>query len=785
MKQFFERFIIILTILTFHATSMEAAPFVRTFNAKEYDAHNRCFDVLCDNYGTVFVANFEGLLYYDGSSWRKLHTPGINRITRVFKGKDGKIYVCGHNFYGYLTADNWGNLLLTRAKGNDTKRYEGMEVEHTNILQLGSMRISVEQNNGLLVRGKNYRYELTDADGLASNNVSNIAYDEGQTVWAVTNHGISAINLPSPYRKFGEGQGLKGEVYSIGKIGNTLFAGTMQGLYRIDDNTVTQIGNIECACWKIIDDGSDALVVLTSEGRLRITLNGIQALPDDGSLQNYLDAANMKSMAETRIRYATEWNKHPLTRPFTAYSSANTEFRDKNGMMWIGGDFGIISCNMSQHLDKRKPVVYIREITLMDDSVVWGGYTQKELRPISYINDLDIPSECHTMSIRFSVDRNSVFSPAKYRYRINGGNWSAWSSETVARFNNMPYGPTTVEIEARDLFGNVSEIAKVEWFHSLPLYLSWWAILCYVFIIIMAFRAFTRWRMMKVEKAKAELEKVVKERTKDLKDALDEKERMQADMVRMERNATAGKLTQGLIDRILNPINYINNFSKLTNGLAKDLSDDIEDEKERMSEDGYEDCMDILDMMRQNLGKIEEHGVNTTHTLRAMETMLNSGIGTPRDTNLSSLCQQAADVTKEYHKMNITTDIAPDIHADVDPEAINKALLSILTNAVYAVNKKSKKKNYTPEVNLSLKPTDTNIEIRIYDNGIGIEETIINKVFDPFFTTKTTAEGTGVGLFLTREIIQAHGGSITLNSVKDDHTEFLITLKKQINIRHD
>ena len=284
--------------------------------------------------------------------------------------------------------------------------------------------------------------------------------------------------------------------------------------------------------------------------------------------------------------------------------------------------------------------------------------------------------------------------------------------------------------------------------------------------------------MKNVEKAKIALERIVKERTKDLKNALDEKERMQADMVRMERNATAGKLTQGLIDRILNPINYINNFSKLTNGLAKDLTEDIEDEKENMSEDGYEDCMDILDMMNQNLGKIEEHGENTTRTLRAMEAMLNNNIGTPRDTNISALCQQAADVTKEYHKMEITTDITPDIHASIDPETVNKALLSLLSNAVYAVNKKAKKAQYKPEVKLSLKPVGSNVEIRIYDNGIGIEDTIIDKVFDPFFTTKTTGEGTGVGLFLTREIVQAHGGTITLNSVKDEHTEFLITFKK-------
>ena len=129
MKRYLVRFIIFLVILSLHVTSMEAAPFVRTFTTKEYNAHNRCFDVLCDDYGTVFVANFEGLLYYDGSAWRKLHTPGINRVTRVFKGKDGKIYVSGHDFYGYVTADKTGNLQLTRAKGNGTKIFEGLEVE--------------------------------------------------------------------------------------------------------------------------------------------------------------------------------------------------------------------------------------------------------------------------------------------------------------------------------------------------------------------------------------------------------------------------------------------------------------------------------------------------------------------------------------------------------------------------------------------------------------------------------------------------------------------------------
>lgn len=770
--------LLLTSLLLLNTGTVKASPFIRNFTTKEYNAHNRCFDVLCDKYGTVFVANFEGLLYYDGATWRKIHTPGINRVTRLIKGKDGKIYVSGHDFYGYIAANKTGSLHLVRSTNKDAKRLEGQEVEQPNTLQLNSTRVSVIPNNGLTVKNEGQEFHISEVDGLASNNVANIAYDGGQTVWVATNRGITAINAPSPYWRYSEGQGLKGEVYSIGRIENAVFVGTMQGLYRIDSNEAFPVGNIDCACWTLTPDGNDALIALTSEGRYRVTLNGIQALPDDGSLKKYLDAANMKKMADTRIRYAVEFNRSTLTRPFAVYSSANIVYRDKENIMWVGGDFGIVACDMSYPLKKEKPQVYLREISIMNDSILWGGYLQKDLRPISTMDHIEIPADCRSMTVRYSVGKNSVFSPAKYRYRINGGNWSAWSSETVARFNNMPYGPTLLEIEAQDLNGNISDAAKVSWFHQLPLYLRWWAILCYIFIIIMIIRALIRWRMKNVEKAKIALERIVKERTKDLKNALDEKERMQADMVRMERNATAGKLTQGLIDRILNPINYINNFSKLTNGLAKDLTEDIEDEKENMSEDGYEDCMDILDMMNQNLGKIEEHGENTTRTLRAMEAMLNNNIGTPRDTNISALCQQAADVTKEYHKMEITTDITPDIHASIDPETVNKALLSLLSNAVYAVNKKAKKAQYKPEVKLSLKPVGSNVEIRIHDNGIGIEDTIIDKVFDPFFTTKTTGEGTGVGLFLTREIVQAHGGTITLNSVKDEHTEFLITFKK-------
>ncbi len=107
--------------------------------------------------------------------------------------------------------------------------------------------------------------------------------------------------------------------------------------------------------------------------------------------------------------------------------------------------------------------------------------------------------------------------------------------------------------------------------------------------------------------------------------------------------------------------------------------------------------------------------------------------------------------------------------------------MSLLGNAVYAVAKKYQKlpdpsTAEAPSVSLAATIADGRYTIKIRDNGIGIEEKIIDKIFDPFFTTKTTGEAAGVGLYLSREIIQNHFGDISVTSVKNEYTEFTIVL---------
>ena len=75
-------------------------PFFRNYSAGQYDAHNRNFDVLCDDEGHTFFANFEGLLVYDHVHWTMVHTPDISRVVSLRKDADGAILFDGINLTG-------------------------------------------------------------------------------------------------------------------------------------------------------------------------------------------------------------------------------------------------------------------------------------------------------------------------------------------------------------------------------------------------------------------------------------------------------------------------------------------------------------------------------------------------------------------------------------------------------------------------------------------------------------------------------------------------------------
>ena len=213
----------------------------------------------------------------------------------------------------------------------------------------------------------------------------------------------------------------------------------------------------------------------------------------------------------------------------------------------------------------------------------------------------------------------------------------------------------------------------------------------------------------------------------------------------------------------------------------------MEDDQEQMTPDIYEDSMDVMDMMQTNLEKIEQHGLSTTRILKAMEEMLKERSQKIEPSDVALLCQQSVDMMKTYYAKDIQ-ELGIEVQwqrpelpivADIVSELFNKVLMSMLVNSIYAIRKKVEKTGpYQPVLRISIAPPsgEQAPSVTIYDNGIGIEESILDKVFDPFFTTKPTAEAPGVGLYLSQQAVHDWGGNISVRSVKNEYTEFIISL---------
>ena len=332
---------------------------------------------------------------------------------------------------------------------------------------------------------------------------------------------------------------------------------------------------------------------------------------------------------------------------------------------------------------------------------------------------------------------------------------------------------------------------------------SGWSIVALIVLQIM------KSRIKKKLKQKEYLAKIVEERTielriqrdqvlkesKKLSDALDALAKAQDELVRKEKLATVGQLTQGLVDRILNPINYINNFAGLSSDLIKDLQRNITDEESVMTKENYEDSIEILDMINSNLQKINEHGCNTVRIVKAMEELLKDHHGDVTSTDICNFCKVNVDVIrksfqKEIEDQNIQIELQCPLEplmVDINIEQMNKATLNLLKNSIYALIRKSQKQaDFSPLVTINVeKKLNGTCMITIRDNGIGIEDSIKSKIFEPFFTTKPTAEAAGVGLYLCREVILNHQGSIIVKSEKDIYTEFIITIHIHQNSKNN
>ena len=259
----------------------------------------------------------------------------------------------------------------------------------------------------------------------------------------------------------------------------------------------------------------------------------------------------------------------------------------------------------------------------------------------------------------------------------------------------------------------------------------------------------------------------------------------QEQLIRQERLASVGQLTKGIVDRILNPLNYINNFSQSSGKLLEEITEVTDKHLDVLSEDEKDDLESGMDMLRKNLDKIYEHGNSTTRIVKDMQKLLKGKSTEFFVTELNPFLESKArtsvqEVMSEYKgaTVKLTLDLDPvPLKVSLLPYEFSQVITNLISNACYTVMEKNKlTKDFEPEVTIRTTQADSWVRIVVRDNGKGIPQKEIEQLFNPFFTTKPTSKGTGLGLYMSKDIIEYHKGRMSVNSLDGQFTEIDISL---------
>ena len=256
----------------------------------------------------------------------------------------------------------------------------------------------------------------------------------------------------------------------------------------------------------------------------------------------------------------------------------------------------------------------------------------------------------------------------------------------------------------------------------------------------------------------------------------------QSQLVQSEKMVALAALTSGVAHEIQNPLNFINNFSEVSLELVAEL-----EEEERQPAHDTVLALELLADLKQNLHKIHQHGFRVGEIVKGMLEHAHADTGQRQAVNLNTMTRDYLRLA--YHSfqskhcdMVVARTFALDPHLGLlrmVPQEIGRVLLNLFANSLYAMCEKAKVlgPEYTPAVQVSTRRQSNHAELRVRDNGTGIPTAVINKIFDPFFTTKPPGEGTGLGLWLSYDIItKGYGGELTVETEEGEYTEFVIAL---------
>jgi two-component system sensor kinase FixL len=239
---------------------------------------------------------------------------------------------------------------------------------------------------------------------------------------------------------------------------------------------------------------------------------------------------------------------------------------------------------------------------------------------------------------------------------------------------------------------------------------------------------------------------------------------MQSELLHISRLSTMGEMASALAHELNQPLSAIANYLQGSTRLLQNSTDDR------------------APMIRGAMNKAAEQAVRAGQVIQRLRDFVARGETEKRIESITRLVEEATALAlvaakDQSIRMNLRLDPSIDLVL-VDKVQIQQVLLNLLRNAVEAMQTSERR-----ELSISTKPAGDNmVAVDVSDTGSGIPPDVASRLFQPFVTTKR--QGMGVGLSISRTIIESHGGQITAESNPVGGTIFRFTLRSVLPEEH-